>query len=293
MTSVAAAGKKWTLRSRTLSLDTPLVMGVVNVTPDSFSDGGNFFSPDAAFARAEEMAEEGADIIDIGGESTRPQGAAPVDAAEERRRVIPVVERSCAALPVPISVDTVKSTIAEAALGSGAEIVNDVSALRLDPRMGAVCASAGAGVILMHSRGGVSDMATYAHADYGPDVTGAVIAELQAAIARATDAGIAGEAIALDPGIGFAKRSEQSIALLAELPRLVALGFPVVVGVSRKRVIGELTGASEPADRLEGTIAANVLALAAGARVFRVHDVRAARRSLDVAWAVLRRGGAS
>jgi len=136
-------------------------------------------------------------------------------------------------------------------------------------------------------------MATYAHADYGPDVTGAVIAELQAAIARATDAGIAGEAIALDPGIGFAKRSEQSIALLAELPRLVALGFPVVVGVSRKRVIGELSGASEPADRLEGTIAANVLALAAGARVFRVHDVRAARRSLDVAWAVLRRGGAS
>jgi dihydropteroate synthase len=216
-----------------------------------------------------------------------------VDTTEELRRVLPVVAQIRDDLPdVPISVDTVKSEVAAAVLELGAEIINDVSALRLDPQMAEVCAVHRAGVILMHSRGGVSDMATYAHATYDGDVIGTVIRELEPAVARALAAGIDRDAIALDPGFGFAKRSEHSVAVLADLHRLTTLGFPVVVGVSRKRFIGELSGVPEPAERVDGTTAANVLALAAGARIFRVHDVRAARRALDVAWAILDRRGA-
>ncbi|HVE80359.1 MAG TPA: dihydropteroate synthase [Gemmatimonadaceae bacterium] len=279
---------EWTVRGRVLSLRRPLVVGIVNVTPDSFSDGGRFLSPEAAVAHAEALAAEGADLLDVGGESTRPQGATPVDAAEERRRVVPVVREVARRLPgVAVSIDTVKAEVAEACLDAGASVVNDVSGFRLDPALGAVCARAGAGVILMHSRGGVSEMATYAHARYGDDVTGEVVRELGEALARAADAGVAADRIALDPGIGFAKRGEHSLRVLAELPRVVALGHPVVVGVSRKRFIGELTGVKEPAGRIYGTVGANVAALARGARLFRVHDVRAARHALDVAWAAL------
>jgi dihydropteroate synthase len=263
----------------------------VNVTPDSFSDGGAFFSADAAIAHCERLLAEGADVLDIGGESTRPQGATPVSAEEERRRVVPVVREARRRWPDSLlSVDTVKGDVAAAALDEGADIINDVSGLRLDPRVGEMCVRAGAGLVLMHSRGTVSDMGTYAHADYGPDAVGEVYDELIGRVRAAAEIGVADECIAVDPGIGFAKRSWLSLALLAELPTLVAWGYPVVVGVSRKRFIGEITGVRTPSERVMGSVGANVVALARGARLFRVHDVRAARQALDVAWAVLEAG---
>jgi len=280
----------WALRSGSFSLDRPVILGIINVTPDSFSDGGQFFSPEQAVAQGLRLVEEGADVLDIGGESTRPQGAEPVDASEELRRVVPVVRSLRERLPrVPLSVDTVKSGVARAVLEEGVEIINDVSAFRLDPAMAAVCAEARAGVILMHSRGGVSEMGTYRFATYGADVMGDVIGELRSAATAAECAGVERTRIALDPGIGFAKRTEHSVAVIGALDRLANLGYPVAIGVSRKRFVGELSGVSTPADRVDGTIAANVMALALGARIFRVHDVRAARRALDVAWSILQR----
>lgn len=279
----------WVMRGRALRLDRPFVLGILNVTPDSFSDGGTFLAPGAALAHAEQMVAEGADMLDIGGESTRPQGAKAVSAAEESQRVLPVIEQVRARFPdLPVSVDTVKADVAEAALAAGADIVNDVSGLRLDKRMADVCAKSGAGVIVMHSRGTVSDMSTYEHAHYDRVVT-EVIGELVARVALAERAGVAATAIAVDPGIGFSKRPEHSLALLAHLREFAALGYPLVLGVSRKRVVG--TAGDEPAQRVDGTNAVNVLGLAAGARVFRVHDVLAARRALDVAWSVLQAGG--
>ena len=284
---------RWRLRRSELTLDRPRLLGIVNVTPDSFSDGGRFLAPEAAADRAEALVAEGADVLDVGGESTRPQGATPVTATEELRRVMPAIEAIRRRHPdVPLSIDTVKSEVAAAALDAGVEIVNDVSAFRLDARMGDVCAARGAGVILMHSRGGVSDMATFAHASYD-DVVDEVVGELSAQRDLALRAGVARDRIALDPGIGFAKRAEHSLALLAALPRLTSLGHPVIVGVSRKRFIGEITGVREPAGRVHGTTGANVAALARGARLFRVHDVRAAREALDVAWAVMQAQGAT
>jgi dihydropteroate synthase len=266
-------------------------MGIVNVTPDSFSDGGQFFSVDAAVARAKLLRAEGADILDIGGESTRPQGAVAVDEAEELRRVIPVVERLAQELPDAIlSIDTVKSGVADGALRSGAHIVNDVSGFRLDHRMGEICAMAGAGVVLMHSRGTVSEMGTYTHARYD-DVVTDVSSELLASVRGARAAGVAAECIAVDPGIGFAKRPEHSLSMLAALPSLVAWGYPVLVGLSRKRFLGELAGLGGPEERLHATIGANVAALDRGARIFRVHDVAPNRQALDVAWAIVQRAG--
>ena len=283
----------WRVRGRDLALVRPFVVGVLNVTPDSFSDGGRFAGPDAATARARAMVEEGADAIDIGGESTRPQGATPVDAAEERRRVVPVVREVVRELPgVVVSVDTVKSEVAAAALDAGAQVINDVSAFRLDPRMAGVCARADAGVILMHSRGSVSEMGTYAHAAYGDDPTGEVVAELHASVCAARAGGVHDAAIVVDPGVGFAKRSPDSLRVLAELARVAELGFPVLVGASRKRFVGEITGVTAPAERVYGTVGASVAALARGAMLFRVHDVRAHREALDVAWAVAQAGAA-
>jgi dihydropteroate synthase len=279
----------WLVGHRVVDTDRPLVFGVLNVTPDSFSDGGRFAGLEAAVARAESMVDEGADGIDVGGESTRPQGAAPVDEAEERRRVLPVVRAIARRFPsLLLSVDTVKSGVARAAVTEGAGIVNDVSALRLDTNMARAVAESGAALVLMHSRGGVSDMATFAHAHYAGDVAAAVAGELSDALRRADDAGIDRARVVLDPGIGFAKRSAHSLAALGGLPRVVALGRPVMVGVSRKRFIGELTGVAAADERVFGTAGANVAALFLGARLFRVHDVRAARHALDVAWAVRR-----
>jgi dihydropteroate synthase len=277
----------WTIKGRTLRLDRPVVMGILNVTPDSFSDGGQFFSLDAAIARARQLRHEGADIIDVGGESTRPQGARPVDVQEEARRVLPVIRALAEQLPeAVVSVDTVKAEVAREGLAAGASIVNDVSAFRLDPGMGEICAGAGAGVVLMHSRGTVSDMGTYTHAHYD-DVVDDVIAELRERVAAAEAAGVLPDHIALDPGIGFAKRGTHSLAMLAALPDLTSLGFPVVVGVSRKRFLGEIAGVTEPSARVHATVGANVAALERGARIFRVHDVAANRQALDVAWAIM------
>lgn len=277
----------WQAKGRRLALDHPLIMGILNVTPDSFSDGGQFFSVESAVARARRMHDEGADIIDVGGESTRPQGAVPVGSAEERRRVIPVLEAIAATLPdVVLSIDTVKADVAERALEAGARIVNDVSGFRLDPRMGEICAAADAGVVLMHSRGSVSEMGTYAQARYD-DVVDDVFTELRERVKAARDAGVAEECVAVDPGMGFAKRAEHSVAMLAALPDLATWGFPVVVGASRKRFVGEIAGVREPSERLFGTVGANVAALDRGARVFRVHDVAANRQALDVAWAII------
>ena len=280
---------KWQLRGRALQLDAPLLMGIVNVTPDSFSDGGQFDSPDAAVAHALRLLDEGADIVDVGGESTRP-GARPVDEALEQSRVVPVIERLARARPdAVISIDTVKSVVAGRAVAAGAHIVNDVSGLRLDAGIARVCADTGAGLVLMHSRGDVSDMASFTNATYG-DVVADVVDELRSSVATAEQAGVPRGSIAIDPGVGFSKRSADSIAVLRALPQMVALGYPVMVGVSRKRFIGELTGAGGPAERLSGTLGANVGALALGARIFRVHDVRAHREALDVAWTLLRVG---
>jgi dihydropteroate synthase len=278
----------WRVRGATVPLSRPIIVGIVNVTPDSFSDGGRFFSAEAAVAHATRLAAEGADMLDVGGESTRPQGATPVAVEEELRRVLPVVRALRVACPgIPISVDTVKSTVAAAALEAGAAVINDVSGLRIDPAIARVCAGAGAGLLVMHSRGGVGDMSTYQHASYGPDVAGEVIAELSEQVDVALGAGMHPDAIAVDPGIGFSKRSIHSLAVLSGLPRVVALGYPVMVGVSRKRFIGEITGVQEPAGRTYGSIGAAVAALARGARLFRMHDVRGTREALDAAWAIL------
>jgi dihydropteroate synthase len=232
------------------------------------------------------MIEDGADLLDIGGESTRP-GAEPISAAEEWSRVVPVVSELARRFPaVPISVDTVKAEVARAVLAEGAAIVNDVSCLRLDPDLGRVAADARAGLILMHSRGTVDRMASYDLAEYGPDPVADIANELSGALARAAMAGVAPEHIVLDPGLGFAKRTEHSLAVLAHLDRILALGHPVLVGPSRKRFVGELAGGLPPAERLEGTLAACVAALFKGARLFRVHDVAALRRALDVAEAI-------
>jgi dihydropteroate synthase len=284
----------WRHATGTLSLDRPRIVGIVNVTPDSFSDGGMLRTLDDARRHIDRLMVEGADVVDIGGESTRPQGATPVDAEEELRRVIPVVEAVVRDHPgFPISIDTVKARVARAAMSAGASIVNDVSAFRLDEGMAAACAETRAGVVLMHSRGDVATMATFEHASYGSDVVGEVCAELSSGVDRALAAGVPEESIVIDPGIGFAKRGEDSLAVLAGLRRFASLGYPVLVGVSRKRFIGGITGASLPGDRVFGTIGANVAALERGARLFRVHDVKANRDALDVAWAIMQQNDGS
>lgn len=276
----------WQIRGRELSLERPLVMGVVNVTPDSFSDGGRFQTSSAALAHAARLVAEGADIVDVGGESTRPQGAEVVPTDEELRRVLPVIRTLAAERPeLVISVDTMKAAVAEAALAAGAHIVNDVSGLRLDAEMAHVCAAAGAGVVVMHSRGGVTDMATFAHADYD-DFLGEMLAELAERVRTAERAGVPRAAIAVDPGIGFSKRTEHSLRALACLERLTPWGLPIVVGASRKRFIGQLTGQSNAAQRVYGSVGAAVMAYERGAHVLRVHDVAATRQALDVAAAI-------
>ncbi len=266
----------------------PFLMGVVNTTPDSFSDGGRFLDPGAAAAQAERLAGEGADLVDLGGESTRP-GAAPVDAAEEIRRVVPVVARLRAGgFRLPISVDTRKAEVARAALDAGADLVNDVTGLA-DPALAAVVAAAGVPVVLQHLRGTPATMD--AHARY-QDLLGEVAAELRQALARAAAAGIPEERVILDPGLGFAKTPDQTVALLARVGELRALGRPLLVGPSRKRFIGHLTGAPVE-DRLPGTLAAVTACVLAGVELLRVHDVAPARQAAAVA-AALRdaRGGA-
>jgi dihydropteroate synthase len=268
-------------------------MGIVNVTPDSFSDGGEFLSPDAAVAHGARLLAEGADILDVGGQSTRPQGAEPVSTEEELRRVLPVISALATAHPdALLSVDTVNAQVAAALVDAGAHIVNDVSGLRLDPAMATVCAAKEVGVVVMHSRGGVSDMATYEHADYGDTFLATMLNELRDRLHAVEGAGVARECIALDPGIGFAKRPEHSLRALACLPRLVDWGYPVLVGASRKRFIGQITGETRPAHRVHGSVGAAVVAYERGASVLRVHDVAPTRAALDVAAAIRDAGAA-
>jgi dihydropteroate synthase len=260
------------------------LMGIVNVTPDSFSDGGRYLDPQSAIEHGLELEREGAAILDVGGESTRP-GAAPVSLAEELRRVVPVLEalatqRSGAQL----SIDTAKAPVAAAALDAGATFVNDVTALRHDPDMAELVARSGADCCLMHMLG---EPRTMQRNPRYQDVVGEVKAFLEARMAFAMAEGIAEERIVLDPGIGFGKTIEHNLELLRRLDELVALGRPVSIGTSRKSFLGRLTG-SEVGDRVAGTIATNVLAYERGARVFRVHDVAPARDALVVTAATVR-----
>ncbi len=263
-------------------MDSPLIMGVVNVTPDSFSDGGQFLDASAAIAHGRRLAEEGAQVLDVGGESTRP-GAEPVSAGEELRRVVPVIE-GLAPLGARISIDTTKAAVAEAALDAGATVVNDVSALRFDPDLAALVARSGAGCCLMHMLGEPRTMQEDPRYD---DVVSDVKAFLEERLAFAVEAGIDEDRVWLDPGIGFGKTVEHNLELLARLEEIVAIGRPVVVGTSRKSFLSRLTG-DRPADaRLPGTIATNVLALERGAQVFRVHDVAPIADALAVAGATV------
>jgi dihydropteroate synthase len=257
-------------------------MGVVNVTPDSFSDGGAWLDPEAAVAHGHDLARQGADILDIGGESTRP-GAAPVGEAEELRRVLPVLAGLAGAGP-RLSIDTSKARVAEAALQAGATIVNDVTALRGDPAMAALLAAHDCDVCVMHMLGEPRTMQRAPHYD---DVVDDVKAFLSERLRFAVAQGIAEDRVWLDPGIGFGKTIEHNLELLRRLHELVALGRPLVIGTSRKSFLGTITGRG-PLERVPATIATNVLALAAGARVFRVHDVAEARDALAVAAATLR-----
>jgi dihydropteroate synthase len=264
----------------------PVVMGVVNVTPDSFSDGGLYLERDAAVAHGRRLADEGAAILDVGGESTRP-GAEPVTEPEELRRALPVVEELAGDGSADVCIDTVKAGVARRALAAGATIVNDVSAFRFAPEIAGLVAGAGARCVLMHMLGEPRTMQLDPRYD---DVVSEVKAFLEERLAFAVGQGVPEEHVWLDPGIGFGKTSEHNLELIRRLGELVALGRPVVIGTSRKSFLGRLTG--RPAhERLAGTIATNVLAFERGASVFRVHDVAAVADALAVAAATVRAPG--
>ncbi|HVF05638.1 MAG TPA: dihydropteroate synthase [Frankiaceae bacterium] len=259
-------------------LDRCVVMGVLNVTPDSFSDGGSWYDARVAVAHGLELVAQGADIVDVGGESTRP-GATPLDADEELRRVRPVV-RALAAEGVVVSIDTTRATVAEAALADGARIVNDVSGGLADPSLVKVVAATGAPYVLMHSRGPADAPAVYG------DVVADVCAELSRRLDEAVAAGVAADRVVLDPGLGFAKKAEHNLALLNALPRLVALGAPLLVGASRKSFLGTVLGSRDVADRDDATQATTALAAWHGAWGVRVHDVRKAADAVRVMAAI-------
>lgn len=274
--------KTWRTARREIDLAKPVLMGVLNITPDSFADGGRFFDQEAAVRRLEQLQEEGAEIIDIGGESTRP-GSLPVTEDEELERLAPVLEAAGRLVDIPISVDTTKAGVAEAALAAGAEIINDISGLRFDPDIGELAAQSGAGLVLMHIRGRPRTMQEGIRYD---DLLGEVVAELRESVTRALAAGCQRGQLVVDPGIGFGKTAEQNLVLLSKLGRIAELGCPILIGPSRKSFIGKTLGLAVE-DRLEATIAACVVGLLRGARIFRVHDVRPARRALDMAEAII------
>ena len=263
-----------------------LIMGILNVTPDSFSDGGQFFTVDSAVVHAEQMIAEGADIIDVGGESTRP-GGEPVSIEDEIKRVVPVIAALTKRVDTPISVDTTKSEVARAALDAGAAIVNDISALRFDFYVADAVARAGAGLVLMHSRG---TPATMHRLPPVADIMEEVTHSLRASINMAERRGVKRESIVIDPGIGFGKSQEQNLELIAKLARLIAAfpDYPLLIGTSRKSFIGRLlaeeNGTPAPAeDRLHGTMATITAAILHGAHIVRVHDVKAALETIRVA----------
>lgn len=265
------------------------VMGVLNATPDSFSDGGRYASVDAAVSHARQMAADGADILDIGGESTRPAtfgDKSPLSAEEEKRRVLPIIMRLARELPdTPISIDTYKAEVASAALDAGAQIVNDISGLTYDPAMASLAAERNAPIIIMHLLGSPRDIPLkpiYA------DVVADVIAFFERQIAFALSCGAKREQIWLDPGIGFGKTSQHNLELLRRLSEIKALGYPLVVGASRKRFLGKILGADDPTDRVEGTAATVAFSIAGGADIARVHDVKEMARVAKVSDAIAR-----
>jgi dihydropteroate synthase len=263
----------------------PAVMGVLNVTPDSFSDGGKYLDPERAVEHAIEMQDSGADIIDIGGESTRPVGAHAVSQDEELRRIVPVLRRLDGRLRVPFSIDTRKAEVARVAIEHGASMVNDVTALSYDPAMARLVARTGSAVVLMHMRGSPEDHMRYARYR---DVVIAVTGYLAARARLATRVGISPSRIIVDPGIGFAKTAHHNLALLGALPTLCALGYPVLVGTSRKTFIRRIAGESQREIEF-GTAATDALAVAAGVSIVRVHDPGAARAAIRMAAAIARR----
>jgi len=278
--------RQWKLARRSLPYgERTLVMGVLNVTPDSFSDGGQFFSRDRALAHAEQMIAEGADIIDIGGESARP-GSEFVSEEEELRRVIPVIERLTASTSIPLSIDTTKSSVARAALQAGAEIVNDISGLRFDPAIADEAAKAKAGLVLMHSRGTPKTMQQLPPVN---DIMSEVVNGLRTSIEITAEHGVPPESIAIDPGIGFGKTAEQNLELIAKLGQLAREfpEFPIMIGTSRKSFIGKLLNNAPPGERLYGTVATVVASVLKGAHIVRVHDVKAAVEAVSVIDAVV------
>jgi dihydropteroate synthase len=269
----------WVLPRRALPVGRTLVMGVVNVTPDSFSDGGRYLDPKAAVEHGLQLAGEGADLLDVGGESTNPFHSTPIDAAEEIKRVEQVVRTLARQSGLPVSVDTTKAAVAAAALDAGAEIVNDVSGLARDPAMARLVADRGAALVLMHMRGTPETM--QARAVY-EDLLGEVIVELEQGLTRAREAGVPEDHVCLDPGLGFAKTSAQNFGLLRRQRELLQLGRPLLVGPSRKSFIGKATGRA-PGERLHGTLSAVALAAYNGAAIVRVHDVASVKDVLAVA----------
>jgi len=280
MSSIAST---WSFGPHTLHCDRPVLMGIINTTPDSFSDGGRFFELDAALEQAKRLTEEGADILDIGGESTRP-GSDPVTVEEELRRVIPVIEGIRAAgIEVPISIDTRKLMVAERAVECGATILNDVSALRDDPELADFAAERGLGVVLMHMLGMPKTMQVEPRYD---DVIGEIGEFFEERLAFAKERGIPSQSIVIDPGIGFGKLLGHNLRILRECWEWLRFGRPIMVGPSRKRFIGEILDV-EVTERLHGTTGACVAALFGGARIFRVHDVGPVRDALRVAYSII------
>lgn len=264
--------------------DRTLVLGILNITPDSFSDGGRFFSPDSAIRHAEEMVADGADILDLGGESTRP-GSDPLPAEEELRRVMPVIEALADRIHVPLSVDTYKSEVARRCILAGAAMVNDISALAFDPAMASTLAELGTPVCLMHIRGTprtMQDNAVY------HDVVTEVRDELKERVDAALRAGIRKENIIIDPGFGFAKNSSHNLELLRRLRELTVMGYPVLSGTSRKSMIGSVLGGLSVEDRIEGTAATVAISIANGAAIVRVHDVKEMTRVARMSDAIVR-----
>jgi dihydropteroate synthase len=282
--------------ARTLRLERPCVVGILNATPDSFSDGGEIEAPGAALARAQTMVDQGADMLDVGGESTRP-GAARVGEDEQIRRVVPVIEEiRGAGITVPLSVDTTRARVAAAALGAGADVVNDVSGMLEDDAMGALVAERGCGVVLMH-RLTTPELDAYSDSygedpDYG-DVVAHVRDALAAMLDRAVGLGVDPESVLLDPGLGFGKSVADNAALIRGTAGLVGLGRPVLSALSRKSFVGRigLGRDSEPWERVEASVGMSVAHMGFGARVFRVHDVGAHRAALDAAWGLMGPGG--
>jgi dihydropteroate synthase len=273
-------------RGKTLDLSVPRIMGILNVTPDSFFDGGKHRKKEDAFNRALQMVREGVDIIDVGGESTRP-GAEAVSAEEEIDRVIPVIEALRREIDLPLSIDTYKSRVAAEAVAAGADFINDISGLQLDSDMVETVSSSGAGLFLMHTRGRPREMQT--QTDYG-DIIQEIKTFFRQQMEKAFLSGIKKEKIAIDPGIGFAKDAEGNLKILKCLGELKTLGVPILLGTSRKSFIGRILNRPDPKERLYGSLATIALGVQAGARIFRVHDVAASRDAAMTAWAICLQG---